>query len=197
MSSGLFLSMSLLLALVAWGVVVFNRFVALRNRYQNAFAQIDVQLKRRYDLIPNLVAATRAYLAHERQTLEAVIAARQRASDASQVARRRPQDSAALLALDAAENALASPLARLMALVEQYPALQADDTVHRLTEELGTTENRIAFARQAFNDQVTGYNTELESFPASLIATMCGFRRVNTLRATVSAQERQPVPVAL
>ncbi|HLS55546.1 MAG TPA: LemA family protein [Zeimonas sp.] len=197
MSSGLFLSMSVLLALVAWGVVVFNRFVALRNRYQNAFAQIDVQLKRRYDLIPNLVAATRAYLAHERQTLEAVIAARQRASDASQVARRHPQDGAALLALDAAENALASPLARLMALVEQYPALQADDTVHRLTEELGTTENRIAFARQAFNDQVTGYNTELESFPASLIATMCGFRRVNTLRATVSAQERQPVPVAL
>ena len=197
MSSGLILSMAVLLALVAWGVVVFNRFVALRNRYQNAYAQIDVQLKRRYDLIPNLVAATRAYLAHERQTLEAVIAARQRASDASQLVRRRPQDGDALVALDAAENALASPLARLMALVEQYPALQADDTVHRLTEELGTTENRIAFARQAFNDQVMGYNTELESFPASLIATTFGFRRVNTLRATVSAQERQPVPVAL
>ena len=197
MSSGLILSMAVLLALVAWGVVVFNRFVALRNRYQNAYAQIDVQLKRRYDLIPNLVAATRAYLAHERQTLEAVIAARQRASDASQLVRRRPQDGDALVALDAAENALASPLARLMALVEQYPALQADDTVHRLTEELGTTENRIAFARQAFNDQVRGYNTELESFPASLIATTFGFRRVNTLRATVSAQERQPVPVAL
>jgi LemA protein len=197
MSSGLILSMAVLLALVAWGVVVFNRFVALRNRYQNAYAQIDVQLKRRYDLIPNLVAATRAYLAHERQTLEAVIAARQRASDASQLVRRRPQDGDALVALDAAENALASPLARLMALVEQYPALQADDTVHRLTEELGTTENRIAFARQAFNDQVLGYNTELESFPASLIATTFGFRRVNTLRATVSAQERQPVPVAL
>ena len=197
MSSGLILSMAVLLALVAWGVVVFNRFVALRNRYQNAYAQIDVQLKRRYDLIPNLVAATRAYLAHERQTLEAVIAARQRASDASQLVRRRPQDGDALVALDAAENALASPLARLMALVEQYPALQADDTVHRLTEELGTTENRIAFARQAFNDQVLGYNTELESFPASLIATTFGFRRVNTLRATVSAQERQLVPIAL
>ncbi|HRA78740.1 MAG TPA: LemA family protein, partial [Burkholderiaceae bacterium] len=177
MSSGLILLVAVLLALVAWGVVVFNRFVALRNRYRNAYAQIDVQLKRRYDLIPNLVAATRAYLAHERQTLEAVIAARQRASDASQVARRRPQDGDALVALDAAENALASPLARLMALVEQYPALQADDTVHRLTEELGTTENRIAFARQAFNDQVMGYNTELESFPASLIATTFGFRR--------------------
>ncbi len=197
MSSGLFLSMIVPLATLAWCVLVFNRFVALRNRYQNAYAQIDVQLKRRYDLIPSLVAATKAYLAHERQTLEAVIAARQRACDASEVAKRRPHDGHALVALEAAETALASPLARLMALVEQYPALQADDTVQRLTEELRTTENRIAFARQAFNDQVTGYNIELESFPASLVATLFGFRRANMLRATASAQERQPVPVAL
>lgn len=187
----------LLLATIAWVVVVFNRFVTLRNRYQNAYAQIDVQLKRRHDLIPNLVAATRAYLAHERQTLEAVIAARQRAADASQVARRHPQDGAALAALEAAEVALASPLTRLLALVEQYPALQADETVHRLTEELGTTENRISFARQAFNDQVMGYNTGVESFPASLVATMCGFRRASLLRATTSVQERQAVAVAL
>jgi LemA protein len=186
-----------LLATIAWIVVVFNRFVALRNRYQNAYAQIDVQLKRRYDLIPNLVTATRAYLAHERQTLEAVIAARQRAADASQNARLHPQDGAALGALAAAEVALASPLTRLLALVEQYPELQADETVQRLTEELGTTENRIAFARQAFNDQVMGYNTEVESFPASLVATMCGFRRASMLRATASAQERQAVAVAL
>lgn len=197
MSSGLILSMIVLLAATAWCVVVFNRFVALRHRHQNAYAQIDVQLKRRYDLIPNLVAATKAYLAHERQTLEAVISARQRASDASEVARRRPHDGNALVALEAAETTLASPLSRLMALVEQYPALQADDTVHRLTEELRTTENRIAFARQAFNDQVMGYNIELESFPASLVATLCGFRRANTLRATASAQERHAVPVAL
>ena len=197
MSSGLFLSMIVLLAALAWGVLVFNRFIALRNRYQNAYAQIDVQLKRRYDLIPNLVAATKAYLAHERGTLEAVIAARQRASDANQAARQRPHDGHALVALEAAETALASPLARLMALVEQYPALQADDTVQRLTEELRTTENRIAFARQAFNDQVMGYNIELESFPASLVATLCGFRRASMLRATASAQERHAVPVAL
>ncbi|GMV01461.1 MAG: LemA family protein [Burkholderiaceae bacterium] len=197
MSSGLFLSMIVLLAALAWGVLVFNRFIALRNRYQNAYAQIDVQLKRRYDLIPNLVAATKAYLAHERETLEAVIAARQRASDANQAARQRPHDGHALVALEAAETALASPLARLMALVEQYPALQADDTVQRLTEELRTTENRIAFARQAFNDQVMGYNIELESFPASLVATLCGFRRASMLRATASAQERHAVPVAL
>ncbi|KAA0216369.1 MAG: LemA family protein [Lautropia sp.] len=197
MSSALFLPMIVLLAVFAWGALVFNRFIALRNRYQNAYAQIDVQLKRRYDLIPNLVAATRAALAHERQTLEAVIAARQRARDASQVARRRPHDGQALVALEAAETALATPLARLVALVEQYPALKANDTVHRLVEELETTENRIAFARQAFNDQVTGYNIELESFPASLVGTLCGFRRANMLRPTGSAQERQPVAVAL
>jgi len=197
MSSALFLPMIVPLAVFAWGALVFNRFIALRNRYQNAYAQIDVQLKRRYDLIPNLVAATRAALAHERQTLEAVIAARQRACDASQVARRRPHDGQALVALEAAETALATPLARLVALVEQYPALKANDTVHRLVEELETTENRIAFARQAFNDQVTGYNIELESFPASLVGTLCGFRRANMLRPTGSAQERQPVAVAL
>lgn len=197
MSSGSILLWGLLLATIAWVVVVFNRFVALRNRYQNAYAQIDVQLKRRYDLIPNLVAATRAYLAHERQTLEAVIAARQRAADANLVARRHPQDGAALAALEAAEVALASPLTRLLALVEQYPALQADETVRRLTDELGTTENRITFARQAFNDQVMGYNTEVESFPASLVATMCGFRRASMLRATASVQERQAIAVAL
>src|SRR5690606_14563265 len=150
MSSGLFLSMSVLLALVAWGVVVFNRFVALRNRYQNAYAQIDVQLKRRYDLIPNLVSATRAYLTHERQTLEAVTAARQRASDANDAVRAGRADLPALAALDSAEVALASPLGRLIALAEQYPELQADETVHRLTEELRSTENRIGFARQAF-----------------------------------------------
>lgn len=126
-----------------------------------------------------------------------MIAARQRARDASQVARRRPHDGQALVALEAAETALATPLARLVALVEQYPALKANDTVHRLVEELETTENRIAFARQAFNDQVTGYNIELESFPASLVGTLCGFRRANMLRPTGSAQERQPVAVAL
>ncbi|MCD6680614.1 MAG: LemA family protein [Burkholderiaceae bacterium] len=182
---------------LVWGVSVFNRFVELRNRWQNAYAQIDVQLKRRYDLIPNLVSATRAYLAHERQTLEAVIAARQRASDASDAARAHPRHQPALDALDAAEVALASPLSRLMALVEQYPKLQADETVRRLTEELRSTENRIGFSRQAFNDQVTTYNTAIESFPASLVATLFGFRRSSTLRATASAQERQPIPVAL
>lgn len=186
-----------LLIALAWSVSVFNRCVELRNRWQNAYAQIDVQLKRRYDLIPNLVSATRTYLAHERQTLEAVTAARQRASDASEVARARPRHKPALDALDAAELALASPLSRLMALVEQYPKLQADESVRRLTEELRSTENRIGFSRQVFNDQVTAYNTAIESFPASLVATLCGFRRSSTLRATASARERQAIVVAL
>ena len=189
--------LGLIVALVVYLIMTYNGLVAMRQRTNQAFADIDVQLKQRHDLIPNLVAATKAYLAHERRTLEAVISARQRASDASEVARRRPHDGNALVALEAAETTLASPLSRLMALVEQYPALQADDTVHRLTEELRTTENRIAFARQAFNDQVMGYNIELESFPASLVGTQCGFRRANTLRATASAQERHAVPVAL
>ncbi len=197
MSSGLILWGALLLAPLAWAVLVFNRFVALRQRWQNAYAQIDVQLKRRYDLIPNLVAATRAYLAHERQTLEAVIAARQRARDAAQAATGRPRDDDARATLEAAEASLAPPLARLMALVEDYPELRANETVSELAEELRTTENRIAFARQAFNDQATTYNTAIESFPASLVATACGFRTTGMLRATTSAQERHAVPVAL
>lgn len=197
MSSGLIVLIAVLLIPGVWAIVVFNRLVALRNRHQNAFAQIDVQLKRRYDLIPNLVEATKGYLAHERQTLEAVIAARQRAADASQVVRRRPTDGPALVALEAAEQSLASPLSRLMALVEQYPELKADASVQQLTDELRTTENRIAFARQAFNDQAMSYNTAVESFPASLVATWCGFGRASLLRATGSARERQPVPVAL
>lgn len=197
MTQVLIAAVAVLVVALVWGVAVFNRFVELRNRWQNAYAQIDVQLKRRYDLIPNLVSATRAYLAHERQTLEAVIAARQRASDASDAARAHPRHKPALDALDAAEIALASPLSRLMALVEQYPKLQADETVRRLTEELRSTENRIGFSRQAFNDQVMTYNTAIESFPASVVATLCGFRRSSTLRATASAQERHPVAVAL
>lgn len=197
MSSGLIIVIAVLLIPLIWAVAVFNRLVALRNRHLNAFAQIDVQLKRRYDLIPNLVQATKAYLTHERQTLEAVIAARQRAADASQVVRRRPSDGQALIALEAAEQSLASPLSRLMALVEQYPELKADASVQELTEELRSTENRIAFARQAFNDQVMSYNTAVESFPASLIATGCGFGRASLLRATGAPRERQPIAVAL
>ena len=197
MSGGLLILLGLCVATLVWAVAVYNRFVALRNAWRNAFAQIDVQLKRRYDLIPNLVAATKGYLAHERATLEAVTAARQRAVDAEDAARGLPADAGRLAALDAAEQALAAPLGRLFALVEAYPELKADERVAELVEELATAENRIAFARQAFNDQVMSYNNGIEAFPASVVATLTGFGRAASLRATRSAAEREPVPVAL
>lgn len=183
--------------LVGWAVLKFNEFVRARNRFRNAFAQIDVQLKRRYDLIPNLVRASAAYLAHERATLEAVVRARQQAHAVQSGLQAHAGDAEALAAVDVAEKALAGPLARLLALVEAHPDLRASETVARLVEELASTENRIAFARQAFNDHVMRYNTAIESFPGSLVANPCGFRRADLLRATRSARERQPVVVEL
>ncbi|MCM5570985.1 LemA family protein [Burkholderiaceae bacterium FT117] len=197
MSSGPILLVVLLLLPLLWAVAAYNRFVTLRNRCENAFAQIDVQLRRRHDLIPNLVAATRGYLEHERRTLEAVIAARKQVGEASAEARAHPRDPHALEALEHAEAVLAGPLARLMALVEAYPALQGDETVRRLTEELQTTENRIAFARQAYNDQAATYNTGIESFPASLVATLFGFVRTRMLRPAAAPAQREAVAVAL
>ena len=184
-------------ALLIWAIVTYNGFVSSRNRYQNAFSQIDVQLKRRYDLIPNLVNATQASLRHERETLEAVVAARRHAMSAEQSARRNPGDGEALASLAAAEATLGSSLGRLMALVESYPELKGDQAVARLTEELTSTENRITFARQAFNDQVTGYNTEIESLPAAFVAGAAGFKRASQLVATTRSEEREPVTVAL
>ncbi len=197
MSTGLIILLVVLVAPLFWAVVRFNAFVAARNRLENAFAQIDVQLKRRHDLVPNLVTATRAYLAHERETLEAVTAARQRAVAAQVASARKAVGGAALAALEAAEGELGGQLGRLLALVESYPELRADDTVARLTEELSSTENRIAFARQAFNDQVLSYNNVIEIFPASLVATITGFRRAAMMRATHSSAEAAAVPVTL
>ena len=197
MSTGLIILASLFVVPLFWGVSRFNAFVAARNQMDNAFAQIDVQLKRRHDLVPGLVNATKAYLAHERDTLEAVTAARQRAVDAQGIAKRRVGSEGALAALTAAEGELVGQLGRLFALVEAYPALQADETVARLTEELGSTENRIAFARQAFNDQVLGYNNAIEVFPASIVAALTGFRSASMMRATQDSVQRSVVPVAL
>lgn len=197
MSSGLVLFVSMSLLPLVWGVAAYNRFVALRNRCENAFAQIDVQLRRRHDLIPNLVAATRGYLEHERRTLEAVIEARQGVADASGEARAHPRDPNAIAELERAEAKLAGPLGRLIALAESYPELQADETVRRLTDELTTTENRITFARQAYNDQAVTYNTGIQSFPASLIATMFDFRRTALLRPIEESAQRRVVAVAL
>jgi LemA protein len=153
-----------------WIMGAYNRLVALRNRFKNAYAQIDVQLKRRYDLIPNLVETAKGYIKHERGTLEAVIAARNAASAANVAAAKSPGDAAAMKQLSGAEAALTGTLGRLFALAEAYPDLKANTTMMTLMEELTSTENKVAFARQAYNDSVMAYNTQRETFPTNMIA---------------------------
>ncbi len=153
----------------------YNGLVTLRNRYKNAFAQIDVQLKRRYDLIPNLVETAKGYMKHERETLENVIAARNSASTANVAASANPGDATAMKALVGAEASLTGSLSRLFALAEAYPNLKADASMNRIMEELSSTENRIGFARQSFNDSVTEYNTSREKFPTNILAGMFNF----------------------
>jgi LemA protein len=151
-------------------VGTYNRLVALRNRFKNAFAQIDVQLKRRYDLIPNLVETAKGYLKHERETLEAVIKARNIALGAAQTAAANPADAGAMKNLLGAESGLGGALSRLMVVVEQYPDLKASQNMMQLTEELTSTESKISFARQSYNDAVMAYNTQREVFPSNLVA---------------------------
>ena len=158
-----------------WVVSAYNRLVALRNRFKNAYAQIDVQLKRRYDLIPNLVETAKGYIKHERGTLEAVIAARNAASAANVRAAQTPGDAAAMKELSGAETALTSTLGRLFAVAEAYPDLKANTTMMALMEELTSTENKVAFARQAYNDSVMAYNTQREVFPTNMIAGSFNF----------------------
>jgi len=164
-----------LLALGLWWVGTNNRLVAGRNAYRNAFAQIDVQLTRRHDLIPNLVETARAYMAHERDTLEAVIRARSAAVAGLGAAKAAPGEPAAMAQLAGAEGQLAGALSRLLVTVEAYPDLKASTTMQQLAEELGSTENRLAFARQAYNDAVMAYNNRREMFPGSLVASQGGF----------------------
>lgn len=171
----------LLLLLVVVIVGIYNKLVTSRNRYQNAFSQIDVQLKRRHDLIPNLVETAKAYLAHERDTLEAVIAARNGAVSATTAAAQNPGDAGAMSRLAGAENMLTQALGKLFAVSEAYPDLKADGTMNNLMEELTSTENKVAFARQAFNDSATIYNTDTEKFPANVIAGMFSFQRAALL----------------
>jgi LemA protein len=158
-----------------WGQNLYNRLVTLRNRYKNAYAQIDVQLQRRYDLIPNLVETAKGYMKHERETLEAVIAARNVAQSASGRAAQNPGDPQAMQDLGVAEAGLTGALSRLMVVSEAYPDLKADQSMNTVMEELSSTENKVAFARQAFNDAVTFYNTARESFPANLLTTQWRF----------------------
>ncbi len=181
--------------LVIFGVGIYNRLVTLRNRFKNAFAQIDVQLKRRYDLIPNLVETAKSFMAHERETLEAVIKARNMAQQANQKASQDPANPQAIQNLMGAEAALTGSLGKLFALSEAYPDLKSDSTMTNLMEELTSTENRIAFARQAFNDAVTTYNTNREKFPAVLFAGALGFQSA-MLFEVQDPQEREAVRVS-
>ena len=171
-----FIVLGIFAAVVVWGIVVYNNLVALRNRMHNAFAQIDVQLTRRYDLIPNLVEAVKGYMAHERATLEAVIAARSAAVAGLKKASADPGDAGAIKELAAAEATLAGTLGRLFAVVEAYPDLKANQNMMHLQEELASTENKVAFARQAFNDAVMRYNTARETFPSSVVANNFDFK---------------------
>jgi len=161
--------------IVAFVVGIYNKLVTMRNRHKNAYAQIDVQLKRRYDLIPNLVETAKGYMAHERNTLEAVIAARNVAYAASKSAASNPGDATAMKSLVSAESGLGGALSRLMVVSEQYPDLKANQNMMQLTEELTSTENKISFARQAYNDSVMVYNTDREVFPSNLIANTFNF----------------------
>jgi LemA protein len=172
-------------------VGIYNGLVAARNRFKNGFSQIDVQLKRRYDLIPNLVETAKGYMAHERQTLEAVIAARNSAVGAAQRAAAQPGSPAAMQGLASAEAGLTGVLGRLFALAEAYPDLKANQNMMSLQEELASTENRVAFARQAFNDAVMEYNIKRESFPANVIAGTFGFTQAEQLESTGSDEERK------
>jgi LemA protein len=158
-----------------WVMGIYNGLVVLRNRYKNAYSQIDVQLKRRYDLIPNLVEAVKGYMSHERETLDAVVAARGAAFSASQKAAANPGDPAAMNQLGAAEAGLTGALGRLIAVAEAYPDLKANTNMLALQEELTSTENKVGFARQAFNDAVMAYNNAREVFPSALFAGMFGF----------------------
>ncbi len=161
-------------ALIIYIIAIYNKLVNLRNRFQNAFAQIEVQLKRRYDLIPNLVETAKGYIKHERETLEAVIAARNSAVAGLAAAAAKPGDASAMSSLSGAEGALGSALGRLNVVVEAYPDLKANANMMQLSEELTSTENKVAFARQAFNDAVTDYNTYRQSFPPVVFANMMG-----------------------
>ena len=182
--------------LVFWVVGAYNRLVSLRNRFKNSFAQIDVQLKRRYDLIPNLVEIAKGYMKHERDTLEAVIAARNQAVTANARAVLDPADAAAVQQLSAAEGSLTASLGKMFALSEAYPDLKANQNMMQLTEELTGTENKIAFSRQAYNDSVMQYNTSIEQFPGSVLANMFGFKLAELLQVIEAQEERKAVKVA-
>ncbi len=186
-----------IIALVGFLIIgLYNNLVALRNRVKNAFAQIDVQLKRRYDLIPNLVEAAKGYMSHEKETLSAVIEARNSALSARNTAAQNSTSGSAIGALNTAEVELTAAMGKFFALAESYPDLKANQNVATLMEELSSTENRVGFARQAFNDSVMTYNTAIQSFPANLIAGRFSFQEMTLLEAIKTEQEREAPKVS-
>jgi len=195
MSTGSIVFLVLLVLVIGFAVVIYNRLVAFRNRMRNAFAQIDVQLQRRYDLIPNLVDTAKRYMQHEQETLAGVIEARNQAKAAEQRVAQQPENAETMHQLSQAEGGLASALGRLFALQEDYPDLKADGTMRDLMEELSSTENKVSFARQHFNDAVMYYNTYREQFPNVLIAGPAGFLPAGQLELDDPEAARQPVRV--
>ena len=184
--------LGIIAAIVFWVIGIYNRLVNERNRVRNAFAQIDVQLTRRYDLIPNLVEAVKGYMKHERETLEAVIQARNNAVSNLDAAKADPANAEAMKKLGASEGALGSALGRLFALSESYPDLKANQNMMQLQEELASTENKVAFSRQAFNDAVLGYNNSAENFPNNIIAGSFSFKLASFLE--IESEEKRDVP---
>lgn len=189
---GSWIFLAVIAAVLFWAVAIYNKLVNLRNAVKNAFAQIDVQLTRRYDLIPNLVEAVKGYMKHERETLEAVISARTRAVQGLKNAAAHPENAAAINELSGADSALSSALGRLFALSEAYPDLKADRNMMQLQEELTSTENRVAFSRQAFNDAVMSYNNTRENFPNNVIANSFNFNAAAFLE--IESEEKRQVP---
>jgi LemA protein len=183
--------------LVFWAVGAYNRMIRLRNEIANAFAQIDVQLKRRHDLIPNLVEVARKYLSHERETLERVTAARAQVMAATDLVKAQPHQSGPIKSLGMAEGVLANAMGGFRAIVESYPELKADQTLRELSEELTHTENKVAFSRQLFNDATLDYNNAAHQFPTNVVAGLFGFRTAAMLQATTSEAERSAVKVSL
>ncbi len=186
----------IIIACVAAVVIIYNNLVTHRNRYKNSFSQIDVQLKRRHDLIPNLVETVKGYIKHERETLEAVIQARNTAISATKQAAGNPGDPTAMKGLASAESMLSGALGRLFALSEAYPDLKANQNMAQLQEELASTENRIAFSRQSFNDAVMSYNIAREKFPNNIIANTFNFQEAQLLESTESPEERKAPKVS-